>query len=533
MFVPNSWNVIYTVKFTTPDTAHLNDEFDSREDAIAYAKEHLDLNPIVCGVECFVDDCGTVTEESEPQEIFCHKPSEEEKIPEPKLDRLAELEAELAKLSGEEKESEESKKESDESDESEKSSENLADVVAAVEAELAKEEPEDVDPYGFAGGIEIPEVTACVDPFACDFSDISKDEADYAAVQDGVLDPTAFLKTVADELGVGDKVMITPVETPEIPEVRRVELVKDDTIDFPEPTKDVVGLPSKVDFTLGDDLVEPKTEIVVAAEVPTEVAANLTDETPVTVAVAPEAESAVKFSNPLPDATPCAMEAPAEKISVCAPCPECGKEVCIPVNEAVDIHIEDNEVRIADASGEDVGIIPIDPEKENSEELTEESELSKHQKIADEFRASITKESLEGTVDKDLADDRTPIQWPAEEETELTDGNEVRKHEKVIEAAGEHNPDDPATDTLDSEADAVSETSLPEYEYTCVFDGVEVGTIMATDEDDAYRKMQSEWPDLPYGLYDGVAEVTCTNCDDDDMSDVELAQKLEDYKNNK
>jgi len=404
MFVPNSWNVVYTVKFTAPGAEHLNDEFDAKDDAIKYAKEHLDDQPVVCGVECFMDDFGTVTEEGEPQELYSYK-SEivEEKLPEPKADRLAELEAELAKLSGEEKESDES----DESDGSEKFSEEPSDVEAAVEAEPAKKEPEDVDPYGFAGGTEIPEVTTYVDPFACDFSDISKDESEYAAVQDGVLDPTVFLKELADELGIGDQVSITPIETPEIPDVKRVELVADDT-EFPDPTKDVVRAPDAVDFTIGDDLVEPKTEIVVAAEVPTEVAANLTDETPVTVAVAPEAESAAEFSDPIPDATPCAVEAPAENISVCAPCPECGAEVCAPVNESVDIHIEGNDVHISDNSGEEVGIIPIDPEKEEvSEELTEESEYAKHQKIADEFRASITKEVSEDLNEAMTADMKT------------------------------------------------------------------------------------------------------------------------------
>ena len=35
------------------------------------------------------------------------------------------------------------------------------------------------------------------------------------------------------------------------------------------------------------------------------------------------------------------------------------------LNEDVNIHVEDNEVRIADNSGEEVAIIPIDPEKED------------------------------------------------------------------------------------------------------------------------------------------------------------------------
>jgi len=107
-----------------------------------------------------------------------------------------------------------------------------------------------------------------------------------------------------------------------------------------------------------------------------------------------------------------------------------------------------------------------------------------------------------------------------------------------VEASAEINPDDVASDILDGEADIqntiskeLSDAEL--QEYVCEFDGIELGTVKAVDEEDAYHKMQAEWPDLPYGLYDGVAAVYCTNCSDDDMSDVELAQKLEEYKNNK
>ena len=56
-----------------------------------------------------------------------------------------------------------------------------------------------------------------------------------------------------------------------------------------------------------------------------------------------------------------------------------------PIEEAVDIHIEGNDVTIADDSGEDVAIIPIDPEGEEAptEETTEE-EASEEQPAEDE-----------------------------------------------------------------------------------------------------------------------------------------------------
>ena len=43
--------------------------------------------------------------------------------------------------------------------------------------------------------------------------------------------------------------------------------------------------------------------------------------------------------------------------------------------------------------------------------------------------------------------------------------------------------------------------------WVCVFDGSELGTVEAENEDDAYEQMIDIWPELPYGKYDGVAEV--------------------------
>lgn len=43
--------------------------------------------------------------------------------------------------------------------------------------------------------------------------------------------------------------------------------------------------------------------------------------------------------------------------------------------------------------------------------------------------------------------------------------------------------------------------------WVCVFDGDKIGTVEAETEEDAYSKMEKTWPELPYGKYDGVAEV--------------------------
>ncbi len=43
--------------------------------------------------------------------------------------------------------------------------------------------------------------------------------------------------------------------------------------------------------------------------------------------------------------------------------------------------------------------------------------------------------------------------------------------------------------------------------FVCEFDGREIGTIEAENEEEAYSLMEERYPQYPYGLYDGVAEV--------------------------
>ena len=43
--------------------------------------------------------------------------------------------------------------------------------------------------------------------------------------------------------------------------------------------------------------------------------------------------------------------------------------------------------------------------------------------------------------------------------------------------------------------------------WACFFDGKELGTVTATNEQEAYEKMEKTWPELQYGMYDGVAVV--------------------------
>ena len=49
----------------------------------------------------------------------------------------------------------------------------------------------------------------------------------------------------------------------------------------------------------------------------------------------------------------------------------------------------------------------------------------------------------------------------------------------------------------------LSRTNLKESLWTCWFDDKEVGTVSAATEEEAVEKMMQEYPEYPYGLYDG------------------------------
>ena len=51
------------------------------------------------------------------------------------------------------------------------------------------------------------------------------------------------------------------------------------------------------------------------------------------------------------------------------------------------------------------------------------------------------------------------------------------------------------------------EESLKEQKYDCYYKGKFIGSVYAESEDEAYSKMEEEWPEFNYGEYDGVADV--------------------------
>ena len=85
------------------------------------------------------------------------------------------------------------------------------------------------------------------------------------------------------------------------------------------------------------------------------------------------------------------------------------------LKEAVDIHIENGEVTIADASGEDVAIIPVETEEAKAAEVIEDSEEKAEEEIEVEpaiispKEAPILHDKFEYFVDFDDPIDAEPI----------------------------------------------------------------------------------------------------------------------------
>ena len=68
--------------------------------------------------------------------------------------------------------------------------------------------------------------------------------------------------------------------------------------------------------------------------------------------------------------------------------------------------------------------------------------------------------------------------------------------------------------------------------WTCWFDTKEIGTVEAETEEEAYEKMEATWPELPYGKYDGVAEVLPVEDLNEEVSDAKYDDVLEAVINN-
>lgn len=133
-----------------------------------------------------------------------------------------------------------------------------------------------------------------------------------------------------------------------------------------------------------------------------------------------------------------------------------------------------SEVEIDDEDDED-----DDEEEDEEEELEEDLNVSKYDcYYKDEFVGSVY------AMSEDEAYSEMEKVWP-----ELNYGEYDGVANVVL--SGEE----------------VLEESLKEQKYDCYYKGEFVGSVYAKSEDEAYNKMEEEWPEFNYGEYDGVADV--------------------------
>lgn len=73
------------------------------------------------------------------------------------------------------------------------------------------------------------------------------------------------------------------------------------------------------------------------------------------------------------------------------------------------------------------------------------------------------------------------------------------------------------------------DTTAKDLIWICVFDGDEIGTVTAKTEEEAVEKMQHDYPEYPYGLYDGCFEVFPEEEDETDTTSLsESSHKYDD-----
>lgn len=213
-----------------------------------YANTNIEHKPTVTGIEVYIDEFGQITNESGPEVIFSYKDNEEVETSEADISedelarRLKDLEdADLDDLGNAHDgviEEQKDQKDPVAVDAPE------ADIPLEI-AETSDDKCSDVDDCtdDLCGwfGLHVEPATVIAVPasaFEADFTDISKDEAIAQDCIDASLNPVTFMRELADELGIGDQVEITEtgsdVEDDEIPDVDAIETVKDDEDDCPE-----------------------------------------------------------------------------------------------------------------------------------------------------------------------------------------------------------------------------------------------------------------------------------------------------------
>lgn len=120
------------------------------------------------------------------------------------------------------------------------------------------------------------------------------------------------------------------------------------------------------------------------------------------------------------------------------------------------------------------------------------------------------------------------VEEPAEASVEEAEVEEEQPAEEAEDHKDEKQPMDmingklvPAKDPTASEVEIDDEEELEEdlkeQKYDCYYKDKFVGSVYAKSEDEAYSKMEEEWPEFNYGEYDGVADVALSEDSEDDF----------------
>ena len=170
--------------------------------------------------------------------------------------------------------------------------------------------------------------------------------------------------------------------------------------------------------------------------------------------------------------------------------PEQHAEVEIP-EVGFDYEAEDQMVDVDDpfiAFDEPVEEVPVEEPVEEVEEEPEE-------------------EPEEEAEEEDHKDEKQPM--------DMINGKLVPAKDPTASEVEIDDEDDDEDDDDDEDEEELEE-DLKDQKYDCYYKGEIIGNVYAKSEDEAYSKMEEEWPELNYGEYDGVATVVLSEDSDDE-----------------
>lgn len=124
---------------------------------------------------------------------------------------------------------------------------------------------------------------------------------------------------------------------------------------------------------------------------------------------------------------------------------------------------------------------------------------------------AVAEEPAEASVEEAEVEEEQPA-----EEAEVEDHKDEKQpmdmiNGKLVSAK------DPTASEVEIDDEEELEEDLKEQKYDCYYKDKFVGSVYAKSEDEAYSKMEEEWPEFNYGEYDGVADVALSEDSEDDF----------------